>query len=167
MCAVFALVCLAMPAFISSGFAASIAIDPKSKVPGVVSPDNHQHCDSETTAADDDTNKGGAQPTKQDADSGDDQSDNADQKDDADQNEGVTVFLTTHYMDEADRVANRIAVIDHGKIVAMGSSAELKAQTEKETLEDAFLVLTGAGIRDEAAGSAEQMRQVAKMWGRR
>src|SRR5579862_8733223 len=83
------------------------------------------------------------------------------------QNEGVTVFLTTHYMDEADRVANRIAVIDHGKIVAMGSSAELKAQTEKESLEDAFLVLTGAGIRDEAAGSAEQMRQVAKMWGRR
>jgi ABC-2 type transport system ATP-binding protein len=83
------------------------------------------------------------------------------------QNEGVTVFLTTHYMDEADRVANRIAVIDHGKIVAMGSSAELKAQTEKETLEDAFLVLTGAGIRDEAAGSAEQMRQVARMWGRR
>src|ERR1700729_68781 len=83
------------------------------------------------------------------------------------QNEGVTVFLTTHYMDEADRVANRIAVIDHGKIVAMGSSAELKAQTEKESLEDAFLVLTGAGIRDEAAGSAEQIRQVAKMGGRR
>jgi ABC-2 type transport system ATP-binding protein len=83
------------------------------------------------------------------------------------QNEGVTVFLTTHYMDEADRVANRIAVIDHGKIVAMGSSAELKAQTEKESLEDAFLVLTGAGIRDETAGSAEQMRQVARMWGRR
>src|SRR5579864_4775576 len=43
--------------------------------------------------------------------------------------EGVTVFLTTHYMDEADRVAERIAVIDHGKIVAQGSPAELKAQT--------------------------------------
>src|ERR1700761_1892489 len=83
------------------------------------------------------------------------------------QNEGVTVFLTTHYMDEADRVANCIAVIDHGKIVAIGSSAELKAQTEKETLEDAFLSLTGTAIRDESAGSAEQMRQVAKMWGRR
>src|ERR1700759_4444121 len=82
------------------------------------------------------------------------------------QNEGVTVFLTTHYMDEADRVANRIAIIDHGKIVAIGSSAELKAQTNTESLEDAFLALTGAGIRDETAGSAEQMRQVAKMWGR-
>jgi ABC-2 type transport system ATP-binding protein len=82
------------------------------------------------------------------------------------QNEGVTVFLTTHYMDEADRVASRIAVIDHGKIVAIGSSAELKAQTAKESLEDAFLALTGTAIRDETAGSAEQMRQVARMWRR-
>src|SRR6204780_1866032 len=63
--------------------------------------------------------------------------------------ERVTVFLTTHYMDEADRVAHRIAVIDHGKIVAIGSSAELKAQTQKESLEDAFLALTGTAIRDE------------------
>jgi ABC-2 type transport system ATP-binding protein len=82
------------------------------------------------------------------------------------QNEGVTVFLTTHYMDEADRVASRIAVIDHGKIVAIGSSAELKAQTGKESLEDAFLAMTGTAIRDETAGSAEQMRQVARMWRR-
>ena len=44
--------------------------------------------------------------------------------------EGVTVFLTTHYMDEAERVAHRIAIIDHGRIVAQGSSAELKQQTE-------------------------------------
>ena len=34
---------------------------------------------------------------------------------------GVTVFLTTHYMDEADRVAQRIAIIDHGRIVAQGT----------------------------------------------
>ena len=78
--------------------------------------------------------------------------------------EQVTVFLTTHYMDEADRVANRIAIIDHGKIVALGSSAELKAQTQTETLEDAFLKLTGSTIREEAAGGADQMRQMAKMW---
>jgi ABC-2 type transport system ATP-binding protein len=81
--------------------------------------------------------------------------------------EGVTVFLTTHYMDEADRVATRIAVIDHGKIVAMGSSQELKAQTETETLEAAFLKLTGTAIRDETAGSADRMRQAAAMWRRR
>ena len=82
------------------------------------------------------------------------------------QHEGVTVFLTTHYMDEADRVAQRIAVIDHGRIVATGSPSELKVQTSKESLEEAFLVLTGTAIRDESAGSADQMRQMAKMWRR-
>ena len=41
----------------------------------------------------------------------------------------MTVFLTTHYMDEAERVAHRIAIIDHGRIVAQGSSAELKQQS--------------------------------------
>ena len=83
------------------------------------------------------------------------------------QTEGVTVFLTTHYMDEADRVAQRIAVIDHGKIVAMGTPQELKSQTGKDSLEDAFLALTGSTIRDEAASGADQMRQFAKMWGKR
>jgi ABC-2 type transport system ATP-binding protein len=81
--------------------------------------------------------------------------------------EKVTVFLTTHYMDEADRVAQRIAVIDHGKIVAQGTPTELKQQTNSESLEQAFLTLTGAGIRDEGATSADQLRQVAKMWSNR
>jgi ABC-2 type transport system ATP-binding protein len=80
------------------------------------------------------------------------------------QNESVTVFLTTHYMDEAERVAQRIAIIDHGKIVAQGSSRELKEQTGTDSLEGAFLALTGETIRDETANSAEQMRQMARMW---
>lgn len=81
------------------------------------------------------------------------------------ESEGLTVFLTTHYMDEADRVAQRIAVIDHGRIVAQGSPQELKQQTETETLEEAFLSLTGSSIRDESANvGAEQLRQVARMW---
>ncbi|MFN7929699.1 MAG: ATP-binding cassette domain-containing protein [Blastocatellia bacterium] len=80
--------------------------------------------------------------------------------------EQVTVFLTTHYMDEAERVAHRIAIIDHGKIVAQGTPTELKEQTQTESLEDAFLALTGSTIRDEKAGSADQMRQFAKMWRR-
>ena len=63
------------------------------------------------------------------------------------QKEGVTVFLTTHYMDEADRAASRIAIIDHGKIVALGTSKELKEKTRTESLEDAFLALTGAEAR--------------------
>jgi len=80
--------------------------------------------------------------------------------------EGVTVFLTTHYMDEAERVADRLAVIDHGKIVAQGSPDELKQQTQTDSLEGAFLALTGSTIRDEKGSSADQMRQIAKMWRR-
>jgi ABC-2 type transport system ATP-binding protein len=80
--------------------------------------------------------------------------------------EKTTVFLTTHYMDEADRVAHRIAIIDHGQIIAQGTSAELKASTSSDSLEDAFLTLTGESIRDESANSADQMRQMAKMWRR-
>jgi ABC-2 type transport system ATP-binding protein len=84
------------------------------------------------------------------------------------QTEGVTVFLTTHYMDEAERVAQRIAVIDHGKIVALGTPAELKQQTGKDSLEEVFLALTGNTIRDESANTGtDQLRQMAKMWGNR
>lgn len=82
------------------------------------------------------------------------------------QAEHVTVFLTTHYMDEADRVADRIAVIDHGRIVAIGSSAELKAQTSTDSLEGAFLALTGTTIREEEASSADRMRMMGRMFGR-
>ena len=60
--------------------------------------------------------------------------------------EGRTLFLTTHYMDEADRVAHRIAIMDHGTIVAQGTSAELKEQTQTESLEAAFLALTGQPV---------------------
>ena len=60
------------------------------------------------------------------------------------------MFLTTHYMDEADRVAHRIAIIDHGGIVAQGTPQQLKEQTNSESLEHAFLSLTGSTIRDEA-----------------
>jgi ABC-2 type transport system ATP-binding protein len=83
------------------------------------------------------------------------------------QTEHVTVFLTTHYMDEADRVADRIAIIDHGRIVDIGSSAELKQRTNTDSLEGAFLALTGTTIREESATSTDRMRQIARVWGRR
>src|SRR5438309_9477902 len=80
--------------------------------------------------------------------------------------EGVTVFLTTHYMEEAERVAQRIAIIDHGKIVARGTAAELKQQTGTDSLEQAFLKLTGTSIRSESVTGADQMRAMAAMWQR-
>ena len=76
------------------------------------------------------------------------------------------MFLTTHYMDEAERVAHRVAIIDHGRIVAQGTVAELKQQTGADSLEQAFLKLTGSTIRDERADGADQMRQMARMWQR-
>ena len=60
--------------------------------------------------------------------------------------QGVTVFLTTHYMEEADQLSDRVAIIDRGRIVALDTPAQLKAihgEGEKTTLEDAFVKLTG------------------------
>jgi ABC-2 type transport system ATP-binding protein len=56
--------------------------------------------------------------------------------------EGVTVLLTTQYLEEADRLANRIAVIDHGRVVAQGTAAELKAGAAVDTLDEVFLAVT-------------------------
>ena len=80
--------------------------------------------------------------------------------------ERVTVFLTTHYMEEAERVAGRIAIIDHGRIVAQGSPEELKRQTGAATLEEAFLGLTGSSIREEDANPLDRMRNMARLWRR-
>ena len=81
--------------------------------------------------------------------------------------ERVTVFLTTHYMEEADRVAHRIAIIDHGKIIAQGTPQQLKEQTGSASLEQAFLALTGSSIRDEDASALDAMRNMAKVFGGR
>lgn len=80
--------------------------------------------------------------------------------------EGTTVFFTTHYMEEADRIAQKVAVIDHGKIVAEGTAAELKEKTSTQTLEEAFLALTGKSIREEAAGPKDHMRMMHRMFRR-
>jgi ABC-2 type transport system ATP-binding protein len=49
--------------------------------------------------------------------------------------DGVTVFLTTQYLEEADALAGRVGIIDHGRIVAEGTPAELKAQIGRPTVE--------------------------------
>ena len=77
----------------------------------------------------------------------------------------MTIFLTTHYMEEADKIANRIAIIDHGKIISIGTSAELKQQTATTSLEEAFLKLTGSSIREEQASSKDAMRMRRKVFG--
>ena len=80
--------------------------------------------------------------------------------------EGITVFFTTHYMEEADRVAGRIAIIDHGQIIATGSGDELKRQTNTDTLENAYLALTGNVIRAQEASATDRMRSMRRAWRR-
>jgi ABC-2 type transport system ATP-binding protein len=65
--------------------------------------------------------------------------------------DGVTVFLTTQYLEEADQLADRVAVMDGGRLVAEGTPAELKARVGGSTLDDVFLALTG-----HVAGRPEQ-----------
>jgi ABC-2 type transport system ATP-binding protein len=63
---------------------------------------------------------------------------------------GMTVFLTTHYMEEADQLSQRVAFLDQGRIVALDTPGRLKAEygkDEKTTLEDIFVQLTGSDLR--------------------
>ncbi len=85
---------------------------------------------------------------------------------DINQKEGMTVFFTTHYMDEAEKVAQRIAIIDRGKIVTVGSVGDILKATNTKSLEGAFIALTGSAIREEELGAAEQMRARGRMWRR-
>ena len=78
--------------------------------------------------------------------------------------EGTTVFFTTHYMEEAEKIAQRISIIDHGKIVASGTAASLRAETNTNSLEEAFLQLTGKTIREAESSPTDRMRQQRQMW---
>jgi ABC-2 type transport system ATP-binding protein len=71
---------------------------------------------------------------------------------------GRTVLLTTHYMDEAEVLCDRVAIVDHGKIIAQGRPSDLMASVEMPpkaprehaaTLEDVFMTLTGRHLRDD------------------
>lgn len=67
------------------------------------------------------------------------------------QKEGMTILYTTHYMEEADRLCDRVAVIDGGQIIVCDTPHELKSRIgspDKVTLEDVFLDLTGRSLRD-------------------
>ena len=60
-----------------------------------------------------------------------------------------TVLLTTHYMEEAEGLCDRIGIIDHGKLIALGTPQQLKRQFNSKNLEEVFLQLTGRRIREE------------------
>lgn len=72
--------------------------------------------------------------------------------------EQMTIFFTTHYLEEAEQVAERIAIIDHGKIIARGTSKELETETGTKSLEEAYLKLTGKEIREEQVDKNSAMR---------
>ena len=80
--------------------------------------------------------------------------------------ENITIFFTTHYMEEAEKYAQKVAIIDHGKIITQGTPKELIKKTRTKTLEEAFLKLTGHGIREEEVGSIDRMRMNRRMWRR-
>jgi ABC-2 type transport system ATP-binding protein len=70
--------------------------------------------------------------------------------------DGRTILLTTHYMDEAEQLCDRVAIVDHGKAIALGTPQELiekfggepVVRTFSATLEDVFVTLTGRHLRD-------------------
>lgn len=81
---------------------------------------------------------------------------------------GVTVILTTHIMPEADELSDVIAIIDHGKIIAVDTPQNLKTTIKKEkaTLEDVFLQLTGRDMREETSRHIPSVRD-RHMFGRK
>jgi ABC-2 type transport system ATP-binding protein len=69
---------------------------------------------------------------------------------------GGTIVLTTHYMDEAEEICDRVAVVNHGRVIALGTPEELigalaapRVVTHDGTLEDVFMSLTGRHLRDD------------------
>jgi len=74
---------------------------------------------------------------------------------------GGTIVLTTHYMDEAETLCDRVAIVDHGRVIALGTPRDLivslerqrpgpsQSGTQQATLEDVFVAHTGRHLRDE------------------
>ena len=62
---------------------------------------------------------------------------------------GKTIVLTTHYMEEAEELCDRVGIIDHGKLIALGTPKELIAKNNVKNLEEVFIQLTGRNMREE------------------
>lgn len=75
---------------------------------------------------------------------------------------GLTILITTHYMEEAEAICHRVAIMNRGQIAAQGTPDELKALTGNKdaTLEDVFVFFTGNQL--ETGGNFSEMRQIRK-----
>jgi ABC-2 type transport system ATP-binding protein len=62
--------------------------------------------------------------------------------------QGKTVILTTHYIEEAQALSDRVGIIDYGELIALGTPAELMAENDAEDLESVFLKITGRRIAE-------------------
>lgn len=63
--------------------------------------------------------------------------------------ESKTIILTTHYMEEAEELCDRVGIIDHGKLIALGNPQTLISKKKVKNLEEVFIALTGRKIREE------------------
>ena len=64
--------------------------------------------------------------------------------------EGKTILLTTHYMEEADELCDEVGIVDHGRLIELGSPGDLKTKYQARDMEDVFIRLTGRRIREGA-----------------
>ncbi len=76
------------------------------------------------------------------------------------ENYDVTTLMSTHYMEEAEMLCDRLAIMDRGHIVAIGSPNELMEKTETNSLEQAFIALTGHEV--EEGGNFRELRKVRR-----
>ncbi len=73
--------------------------------------------------------------------------------------ENITIFFSTHYMDEVEKIADRVAIIDNGKIVSQGTVTEILEKQQSTNLEEAFISLIGKNIKEESADNLDVIKQ--------
>jgi len=77
------------------------------------------------------------------------------------QKENVTIFFTTHHMEEVELMADRVAIIDHGKILIIGTITEILQKAGTKKLEEAFIKLTGSDIREEEGSVGKNQMRIS------